>query len=63
MPIYRTCACCGAHLDPGEHCDCDEHEQPEVEEARLPRRTRTIYPREWNSEAYLRQRWLEFDMR
>lgn len=23
MP-YRTCAYCGAHLDPGETCDCRE---------------------------------------
>lgn len=21
---YHTCPCCGAHLDPGEHCDCDD---------------------------------------
>lgn len=21
---YRTCPCCGAHLDPGERCDCEE---------------------------------------
>lgn len=19
---YKTCPCCGAHLDPGETCDC-----------------------------------------
>ena len=22
MSIYRTCPHCGAHLDPGERCDC-----------------------------------------
>lgn len=22
MPYYRTCPICGAHLDPGEICDC-----------------------------------------
>lgn len=22
MPYYRTCPHCGAHLDPGESCDC-----------------------------------------
>ena len=22
--LYRTCEYCGAHLDPGEHCDCRE---------------------------------------
>lgn len=21
-PYYHTCPCCGANLDPGEHCDC-----------------------------------------
>ncbi len=21
---YHTCPCCGANLDPGERCDCDE---------------------------------------
>lgn len=28
---YRTCPLCGAHLDPGERCDC----QDEKEEAAL----------------------------
>lgn len=23
---YHTCPLCGANLDPGEHCDCDESE-------------------------------------
>ena len=22
MPYYRTCPYCGAHLDPGEVCEC-----------------------------------------
>lgn len=22
MSYFRTCPCCGAHLDPGEVCDC-----------------------------------------
>lgn len=30
------CNRCCAHLDPGEHCDCDEYEQPEMEMARIP---------------------------
>lgn len=63
MPQYRICSLCGAHLDPGEWCDCDGHEQPEIEEARRPVKHRTVYPREWNSENYIQQRWLEFDMR
>lgn len=24
MAYYRTCPDCGAHLDPGERCDCQE---------------------------------------
>lgn len=24
MPIYKTCPHCGAHLDPGERCDCQD---------------------------------------
>lgn len=24
MKQYRTCPYCGAHLDPGERCDCRE---------------------------------------
>ncbi len=23
MPYYWTCPNCGAHLDPGERCDCE----------------------------------------
>ncbi len=36
MPRYRECPICGAHLDPGETCDCQAPEQapapkPEVQ--------------------------------
>ena len=24
--IYRTCPICGANLDPGERCDCNEYQ-------------------------------------
>lgn len=24
MSYYHTCPYCGAHLDPGERCDCQE---------------------------------------
>lgn len=24
MTYYRTCPHCGAHLDPGERCDCQD---------------------------------------
>lgn len=27
MTYYRVCPCCGAHLDPGEVCDCRENEK------------------------------------
>lgn len=64
MPQYRTCNHCGAHLDPGEKCDCDQYERPEREMARRPvARKPTVIPREYNTEAYIRQRWREFDMR
>lgn len=40
---FKRCACCGAYLDPGEHCDCDDYEQPEREMARRPvARQRTL---------------------
>lgn len=26
MAYYRTCPDCGAHLDPGERCDCHDEE-------------------------------------
>lgn len=64
MPQYKICPHCRAHLDPGERCDCDEHEQPEQEMARRPAVKRpTIPPREYYTEAYIRQRWREFDLR
>lgn len=27
MTYYRTCPHCGAHLDPGERCDCRDNEK------------------------------------
>lgn len=27
MAYYRICPDCGAHLDPGEHCDCRDNEK------------------------------------
>lgn len=29
MEYYRTCPICGAHLDPGEKCDCQEPDELE----------------------------------
>lgn len=62
--MRKRCNRCGCYLDPGEWCDCDEYPEPEQEMARRPVAAKpTIRPREWNSEAYIRQKWLEFDMR
>lgn len=58
---YR-CERCGCYLDPGERCECEEQEcidTPRRQVACKP----TIYPREWNSQKYIQQKWLEFDMR
>ena len=61
--MRKRCKICGCYLDPGEWCKCDV-EAPEVDQ---PRRQvapkRTVPPREYNTEAYIRQKWLEFDMR
>ena len=54
------CDLCGAHLDPGERCDCEEHDQPELEMARIPQKKRTV-EREtfFDAEAAQRyRRWL-----
>ena len=62
--MRKRCNRCGCYLDPGEWCDCDDHPEPEQEMARRPvAKKRTVYPREYNSQEYIRQRWREFDMR
>ena len=59
----KRCALCGAYLDPGEHCDCDEQEPAQVDEweARRPVRGRqlsmeALYARHMgvNREEYMR---------
>ena len=30
MAFYKTCNLCGATLDPGENCDCEEQREREV---------------------------------
>ena len=35
MPYYKTCPDCGAHLDPGERCDCREEEKAAVDTANI----------------------------
>lgn len=27
MPYFNTCDICGAHLDPGENCDCKKEKR------------------------------------
>lgn len=27
MALYKTCSICGANLDPGEQCDCEQEEK------------------------------------
>lgn len=31
MPFYKTCPFCGANLDPGEKCDCQDTKKEEEE--------------------------------
>lgn len=31
MSYYRVCRICGAHLDPGESCDCQKEDKPSGE--------------------------------
>ena len=39
MAAYKTCPHCGAHLDPGERCDCrDETEKEPRREADAERK-------------------------
>lgn len=28
---YRVCRCCGANLDPGERCDCEDERQKQTD--------------------------------
>ena len=32
MPYYGICCFCGAHLDPGEHCDCQQDKEESKEQ-------------------------------
>ena len=36
MNYYRTCPDCGAHLDPGERCDCLEEKRARAERLIAP---------------------------
>lgn len=41
---FKRCALCGAYLDPGERCDCEEESPAPVDEweARRPVRSRQM---------------------
>ena len=56
--IYKTCPICGAHLDPGEFCDCGQEEpEREMSQARTARpRTREREIPAWQEE-YVTRRW------
>ncbi len=43
MAFYRICPNCGAYLDPGERCDCqDERKKPDEEVERIIRQEELI---------------------
>lgn len=61
--MRKRCKICGCYLDPGEWCNCEE-EAPQVDQPRRQVTYKpTITPREYDSPEYIRQKWLEFDMR
>lgn len=35
MAFYRACTFCGAHLDPGERCDCQNKEKTTPDAANI----------------------------
>ena len=35
MSFYKTCPHCGAHLDPGETCDCRDNEKTALDAANI----------------------------
>lgn len=49
MSYYRICPHCGAHLDPGEVCDCqDEEKTPagaaNTDEGKVEQSLTTLFP-------------------
>ena len=35
MSYYKTCTHCGAHLDPGETCDCRDNKKTALDAANI----------------------------
>ncbi len=40
---YRTCPFCGANLDPGERCDCQEEKRPIMREPQQTAREKVAH--------------------
>lgn len=56
---YR-CERCGCYLDPGERCDCEDCiDQPRRQTVKC----KTIYPREWVPESYIKTKYQNSDKR
>lgn len=58
--MRRRCKRCGAYLDPGEWCDCEEpKEQSEMPEERphRPHRAANDRTEPYSQDAYVERRW------
>lgn len=60
--MRKQCKICGCYLDPGEWCDCDEHEAPEQEMAKRPVSRRKWMPTQMGEEQNVRRLWYEYDL-
>lgn len=58
--FFVTCINCGAHLDPGESCDCEQRET-EALNARKASRSRRLLSSEPSEQDMLMRAWEEFD--
>lgn len=64
MSYFRTCPRCGAHLDPGEICECWKEDTPELEMGRkAPVISRKRDARTTGMDEYVMRRWREWDER
>lgn len=41
MAVYKECPYCGAHLDPGERCDCMEQQKERPDAAEKAKEAKT----------------------
>lgn len=41
MAVYKECPYCGAHLDPGERCDCKEQQNERQQAAEKEKEVKT----------------------